>query len=98
MKLSNLLASALAIGVPLMASCGAPAEDKTDADHQNGRTAVVVPIAGREAIRKEMRQMLAALSSTLTALVNGDSGDIADVARSGGTTIAVDVEETSDGQ
>ena len=73
-------------------SCGPTVEDQGATGDTDGRTPVVVSPAAREAVRMEMRQMLAALNGTLTVLMSGDSQKVMEAARGGGTAIAVDVD------
>lgn len=87
------LSAILIIGV---SACRAESRsDRTDASPETQsdlRTAIVVPEAGRDMVRREMRQMLSALQGVLVATTNEDLTGVAEAAREGGIAIAVDTD------
>lgn len=87
------LSAMLIVGVSACRAESRP--DRVDASPETQsdvRTAIVVPEAGRDMVRREMRQMLSALRGVLVAMMNEDLTGVADAARTGGMAVAVDTD------
>jgi len=89
----GLLTAGLVVGV---FGCGPEADvgraNETSPAQDDSRTAIAVPEAGREMVRREMRQMLSALHGVLAATLNEDLAGAAEAARAGGMAVAVDTD------
>jgi cytochrome c556 len=78
------LAVALALGL-VMATCWPRDEQGPDM-----RTAVRIPLEGRDAILTEMRAMLGSVNGVLTALVRDDTTAVRTAAQASGVAMAAD--------
>ncbi|HSM07937.1 MAG TPA: hypothetical protein VLA33_02840 [Gemmatimonadota bacterium] len=93
-----------AVGLVALAAAVACDQPRDDGDQVTGqsmaeqhagddtREEIAVPVAVRQSVRAEMRQMLGALDRALGSAAADDADGVAEAARSGGTAIAVDMD------